>query len=79
MTPSDELREIANTLILRAPDAYERLHRLAREVRRLERFADEIVANARQDEILARGPRPIVEFTDPLLERAIRLSSQEKL
>lgn len=79
MTPSDELIKIANTLILVDPDAFERLHRIARDVRKLERFADEIVANARQDEILASGLRPIVEFTDPLLERAIRLSSQEKL
>lgn len=79
MTASAELLQIANTLILVDPDAFERLHRLAREVARMEHTLGEMVAHAQQVEQMSRGLKPGGEISEPLLERALRLSSREKL
>lgn len=62
MTASEDLRQIANTLILVDPDAYERLHRIADDL----------------GEMAIKVKRGLDEI-EPLLKRAIRLSSQEKL
>jgi len=67
MTPSTELETIAARIAHVAPEQSHRLRSLAIEVRKLERFADEIVSEAHEDERLSRGLRPVREIIEPIV------------
>lgn len=53
------------------------LRDMALEARRLERFADEIVSEAQEDERISRGLHPLGEDVTTIVARARRLSSTE--
>ncbi len=74
---SDRLNDIAARWGMIDASACRELSDIARGVRRLERFADEVVADARADELLEHGLRPVSEVVEPLVERARRLGNLE--
>lgn len=79
---SEQIQAISGELVMVSASHCEQLALLAIEVRaleqrarRLEVFADEIVAEAQEDERISRGFHPVVEDVTPIIARARRLSA----
>jgi hypothetical protein len=75
MALSATLHAMAGEVVLASPDLSRRLIAASLEARKLERFVDEVVADAQADEMLKHGLRPIGEVVETLLERGLRLAS----
>lgn len=77
MTLSATLHAMAGEVVMVSTDLHRRLIAAAADARKLERFVDEIVEDARADERLKHGLRPVGEVVETLLERGLRLAHTE--